>query len=71
MSKWQRRREEAEDRARALTLPKLLVRAVFFGTVAALLMWGPWGLMPRLLTCAGGVLAYMAVSYSTPLKRHM
>jgi hypothetical protein len=71
MNKWQMRREEAKDRARELTVPRLLARAVFFGTLGAILMWGPWPLMPRLLICAGGVLAYMAVSYSTPLRRHM
>ena len=71
MNKWQRQREEKEDRAKALTLPRLLTRAVFFGTLVVLLMWGPWALVPRLLICAGGALAYMAVSHSTPLQRHM
>jgi hypothetical protein len=74
MNKWQRLREEREDkedRAGILTLPKLVTRAVFFGTLAVLLMWGPWAMVPRLLICASGALAYMAVGYTTPLHRHM
>jgi hypothetical protein len=71
MNKWQTQRAEADDRAKLLTLPKLLTRTVFFGTLIGFLVWWPWGLVPRLLICAGGALAYMAVSYSTPLQRHM
>jgi hypothetical protein len=71
MNNWHRQREQDEDRAKALTVPKLLTRVAFFGTLAVLLIWGPWALAPRLLMCAGGVLVYMGVSYSTPLNRHM
>jgi hypothetical protein len=68
---WQREREEEEDRAQVLTLSKLLTRAVFFAALVALMMWGPWALVPRLLICAGGAVAYMAVRRSTPLQHYM
>jgi hypothetical protein len=71
MNKWQRQHEEYEDRGKELTLPKILTRTVFFGALIGFLVWWPWGLLPRLLICAGGVLAYMIVAYSTPLGRRI
>ena len=57
MIRSKRQCQEQEDCTRELTVPKLLARAVFFGTLVVLLMWGPWALVLRLLICAGGVLA--------------
>lgn len=71
MNKWQRQREEKEDRARELTVPRLLIRTLFFGALIGFVVWWPWDLMPRLLICAGLGLAYMITAYSTPLRRHM
>ena len=71
MNKWQRQREEKEDRARELTVPRLLTRTLFFGALIGFGVWWPWELVPRLLMCASGGLAYMIIGYSTPLRRHM
>jgi hypothetical protein len=71
MIKSKREYQEQEDRTRELTVPKLLARAAVFGTLAVFLFWGPWALVLRLLICASGALAYMALSHSTPLRRHM
>ena len=71
MNKWQKQREEQKDRANLLTLPKLLTRTVFFGALIGFGLWWPWELAPRLLMCVVGVLAYMIIGYSTPLKRHI
>jgi len=74
MNKWQRLREEREDkedRAGLFTLPKLMTRVAFFGALIGFLMWWPWALVPKLLICAGAALAYMTVHRSTPLGRHM
>jgi len=71
MNKWQKQQVEKEDRAKELTLPKLLIRVVFFGAFVALLTWGPWALLPSLLICAGGGLAYMAIARVPLLKRYV
>ena len=74
MNKWQRLREEREDRenlAGMLTLPKLVTRFVFFSALIGFLLLWPWALGPKLLICAGAALAYMTVRHSTPLKQHM
>ena len=71
MNKRQRQREEKEDRARELTVRRLLTRTLFFGALIGFAVWWPWALVPRLLLCAGGGLAYVIIAYSTPLKRHM
>ena len=71
MNTWQRQRAEAEDRARELTAPRLLTRLLFFCALIGFVVWWPWKLIPRLLVCASGGLAYMIIGYSTPLRRHM
>lgn len=71
MIKSRRQHQIDEDRARELTPSKVLIRTVFFGTLLALLLWGPWELLTRVLICTGGVLVFVALMYSTSLKRHV